>query len=57
MYSASSTIQLVIGRMNMGSEEKRALLVAFSLLIHDEITYCVPQKSGHFGVTALHIFT
>jgi len=38
MYSISSVMQMVTGRIYMGSEEKRAFLIACSIFIHYDVT-------------------
>jgi len=57
MYSVSSAMQMVTGRIYMGSEEKRAFLIACSLLIYYEVTDCSPQTFSHFRVSVHHTCT
>lgn len=45
MYSISSVMQMVTGRIYMGSEEKRAFLIACSIFIHYDVTDQVLKHS------------
>jgi hypothetical protein len=57
MYSVSSVMPLVTARIYMESEEITAFLVTCSLLIHYEVTDCIPQTFSHFRVTVHHMCT